>query len=87
MPYIEPDARKRLGNGGQPLTMGELTYVLTRAVNDYLHRRCTTGHRCGFQDAGEALGALEATKFELVRRRLAPYEELKRAENGDVYCP
>ena len=38
-----------------------------------------------FQDLNELIGALECAKQELYRRVVAPYEEDKIEENGDVY--
>jgi hypothetical protein len=81
MPYIEPDARKRIDGGGAPETSGELNYAVTRLVDSYLVAR--GGLR--YANLNEALGVLECAKLELYRRLAAPYEEAKKDETGDVY--
>ena len=60
---------------------GELTYLLFTECLKYLHRE---GVRESFAHYAEVLGALEATKLELYRRHVAPYEDKKLKENGDV---
>ena len=37
-----------------------------------------------YATANKILGVLEAVKLEFYRRHVAPYEELKRLENGDL---
>jgi hypothetical protein len=37
-----------------------------------------------YQHFNDVLGALEGAKLELYRRRIAPYEDTKIVENGDV---
>jgi hypothetical protein len=81
MPYIATEARARLEQGGVPESPGELNYVITRAVDDYLVRK--GGVR--YSDLNEVIGALECAKLELYRRLAAPYEDRKRDEAGDVY--
>lgn len=75
MPYIPKQDR----NAEKALTIGKLTYHLTMLCVDYL------GGRYAFADLAEILGALEATKLELYRRVVVPYENAKLAESGDVY--
>lgn len=80
MPYIEKPLRHRLDIGNtHPMNAGELTYVLTRMILDY------ASGNISFQVYAEILGALEATKLELYRRVIAPYEDSKKETNGDVY--
>lgn len=81
MPYIPPEARTRLENGGVPETAGELNYALTRLVDDYVIRK--GGVR--YAHLNEVVGALECAKLELYRRVAAPYEDTKCDESGDVY--
>jgi hypothetical protein len=59
---------------------GELNYVLTTIVAAYITKQGTR-----YSAINDAVGALECAKLELYRRVAAPYEEIKRAENGDVY--
>lgn len=37
-----------------------------------------------FKDMVEIIGALEATKLEIYRRLIGPYEDTKLKKNGDV---
>lgn len=74
MPYIPPHRR-----GLKPANVGELTYQLTKCCTNFLD-----GARA-FNKFGEILAALEATKLEFYRRAVAPYEDGKCAENGDVF--
>ena len=59
---------------------GEMNYVITMLVRTYIER-----HGLCYQTLNDVVGALEGCKFELYRRVLAPYEDLKIKENGDVY--
>ena len=81
MPYIT-QVRKRalLIENDTPRTSGELNYVLTMVVQDYV-----MSHGLEYRTINDALGALEGAKHEFYRRVALPYEEVKRATNGDVY--
>lgn len=79
MPYIEAHRRGPLDAGDKPRTPGELHYVLTTLVAEYL------GPHARYSGLNEAIGVLECVKQELYRRILAPYEDRKRVENGEVY--
>lgn len=81
MPYLTPERRAELDEGFTPHSTGDLTYVLTREADRFL---CSREER--FDAYAQVLAALEATKLELYRRRIVPYEEQKLAENGDVYA-
>ena len=86
MPYIDQPSRARLANGEPPATAGELNYAITTLVRDYLTRTPEGApKRPRYADYNEALGVLEAAKLELYRRMVAPYEDTKIAESGDVY--
>ncbi len=81
MPYVEPTDRARLDAGGPAESAGELNYLISRLIDAYLAR--ADGVR--YARLNEAVGALECAKLELYRRIAAPYEDAKRAQNGDVY--
>ena len=81
MPYIVNDERGLLDRGLPVETAGQLNYVLTRTVWRFLKRK----GQPRYQDFNDAIGALEGAKLELYRRMVAPYEDLKIEENGDVY--
>jgi hypothetical protein len=62
-----------------PRTEGELNYMITLLVTLYL------GPKPNYVKHNSAIGALECAKLELYRRKVAPYEDTKILENGDVY--
>lgn len=74
MPYIEQSRR-----GALPKTPGELNFAITKMILDYL------GSDPGYSIFNEVVGVLECTKLELYRHKIAPYEDKKKTENGDVY--
>lgn len=78
MPYIKVSERARAFI--KPMTPGELNYKLSVVVDEYLKER-----EPAYAHISEVIGALECAKLELYRRIAAPYEDGKRAENGDVY--
>ncbi len=80
MPYVKQNDRKRLDAGGSPKTPGELNYKITRLVDEYL-----TAEELSYARLNEVVGVLECAKLELYRRATAPYEDIKIAEEGDVY--
>ena len=79
MPYVKKSVRKELLTR-EPKTSGELNYVITKKVLDYLKWK---GY-C-YDNFNEVIGALECAKIELYRRKIAKYEDVKIEENGDVY--
>ena len=81
MPYISPEDRVRLVQGGVPQDAGELNFAITSLIDTYLRGR--GGVR--YLHLNEVIGVLECAKLELYRRIAAPYEDRKIAENGDVY--
>jgi hypothetical protein len=78
MPYIKKefreDARRR------PRDPGELNFAITSIIDEFL-----TGCGLSYNALNAAVGVLECAKLELYRRLAAPYEEIKKAQNGDVY--
>ncbi len=81
MPYIDAEARNRLDNGGEPKTPGELNYMITRLIDEFLIQK----GEIRYTHLNEVIGALECAKLELYRRVAAPYEDRKLREAGDVY--
>ena len=80
MPYIEESSKQYLNTYGMPRTTGELNYKITMLLKEYLH-----GYGKSYSTINDILGALEGAKLEFVRRIVNPYEDVKRAENGDCY--
>lgn len=76
MPYIS-NRLEVMDNG--PMTAGELNFVLTREILDFI------GEDYRYDNINEVIGVLECCKMELYRRIAAPYEDKKKEENGDVY--
>lgn len=82
MPYIKEVDRlalivpQQLGS----LLPGELNYLITGQCMEYWR----TSEK-NYRVINDILGALEGAKLEFYRRVAVPYEERKRAENGDVY--
>lgn len=81
MPYIPHERRNQITRqGSAAVTPGELNYAITTLLTNYLS---VLG--VDYTHINDALGALEGAKLEFYRRVVAPYEEGKRAQNGDVY--
>ena len=82
MPYIPPDRRHELRPACEPaIGPGELNYQITSLIRQYLDSRWKVDYRA----LNDVLGALEGAKAEFYRRVVVPFEEEKRAANGDVY--
>lgn len=87
MPYVDAEARQRLSQGGWkpalrvvPQTKGELNYVLTKIVLEYVAE-----HGTSYAVLSDARAALNDASSEFYRRMMAPYEDQKIIDNGDVY--
>jgi hypothetical protein len=81
MPYITPGRRQDLGlmlNPAVEANAGDLTYLFYRLALDSL----PPGY--SYADLHRVIGAMEAAKLEFYRRIVAPYEDVKIQENGDV---
>ena len=83
MPYIPLDRRRILWNGEPPHNIGDLNYLITSEILDYLG--ISDGRQPNYTDYNEVMGVLECAKQELYRRMIAPFEDKKCKENGDVY--
>jgi len=78
MPYIMKEDRSRAKTA--PESPGELNFAITAILDSYL-----SFHGLKYITINDAIGVLECAKLELYRRLAAPYEEIKRAQNGEVY--
>lgn len=78
MPYIPSEDRFHAISN--PKTMGELNYKITCEINDFLEEQGLS-----YDNINGVVGVLENVKMELTRRLTSPYEDIKIAENGDVY--
>lgn len=79
MPYIPYKRRLDFAYPSTPDTAGELNFLITQLVLEYL------GEDYNYDAINSAVGALECAKLELYRRVAVPYEDQKISENGDVY--
>ena len=82
MPYIKREKRLLFDaalSGCMPRELGDLTYCIYILCVDFLHR--THGK---YADLASVVGALSCATQELYRRQVAPYEDCKIMENGDV---
>ena len=81
MPYISKEDRDLAARSDfKPIDVGTLNYLITKLITSYL---TVVGRSYGTYNA--ALGVLECAKQELYRRMVAPHEDLKKQQNGDVY--
>lgn len=80
MPYVKQHRRTELLRGSIPENAGDLAFLLTAVINRFLRH-----HPEQFERYAQAMAGLEATKLELYRRHIGPYENEKLEENGDVY--
>lgn len=59
---------------------GELNYLISSIIREYINAK---GLR--YATLNDVIGVLDSAKMEFYRRVVAPYEEEKMKENGDVY--
>jgi uncharacterized protein DUF6899/ribosomal L7/L12-like protein len=90
MPYVLPSTREMLEPivGGiseavDKVPPGVLNYIITEAC--LLWVRARNDGKLDYDTLNSAIGVLECAKLELYRRMVAPYEDEKIAENGDVF--
>lgn len=80
MPYVTQDRRDRLMSGFPGENAGELNFKITVLINNYCRHKGLK-----YQTMNDVVGALDSAKAEFQRRVVAPYEDLKIQQNGDVY--
>ncbi len=80
MPYINAGIRESLDGGRKATQPGELNYQISKLCSEYLGM---TG--ISYTHLNAVIGVLESAKMEIYRRIVAPYEEIKRGEHGEVY--
>lgn len=79
MPYLKQKDRDVLTTRA-PITAGELNYCITLMITEYVRNKGLS-----YQTINDIVGALDGAKVEFQRRVVAPYEDIKIQENGDVY--
>ena len=83
MPYLKEEDKKELGLKvyfARKSVPGELNYIFTEVIKKYIERNGES-----YQSYNDCIGALEACKLELYRRKVSDYEDKKIKENGDVF--
>jgi len=81
MPYIVQALRKAIENGEKvPLSSSLLNYQITKLCREYIGVRGLS-----YGTISDVTGVLENVKLEFYRRVVTPYEDMKIADNGDVY--
>lgn len=84
MPYIKQEDRKYfrefLKNIPYIPSGGFLNYVITKIC-----LKCIKDNGESYKTYNDVVGALECCRQELYRRKIAPHEDIKIKENGDVY--
>ncbi len=87
MPYVkqairqtfEPElSRIRLLLDGGSMQPGDLNYVITAIVKTYL------GQTPNYTRYNAVIGVLECAKLEVYRKWIAPFEDVKAMENGEI---
>jgi hypothetical protein len=78
MPYIPEKDRDHAEH--EPQTSGELNFAFTKLIDQFVH-----DHGLRYATFNTVIGALEGAKLEFYRRVVAPYENIKIQQNGDVY--
>lgn len=58
---------------------GDLNFAISIMIKDYINRK-----GLNYQHINDIIGALEGAKAEFQRRVVAPYEDKKIIENGDL---
>lgn len=84
MPYINQNDRKRIVYNGKIYvdaikTAGELQYAIAVMIKDFIKRK-----GLNYQNCNDIMGAITGAGKEFYRRVVAPYEDLKIKDNGDV---
>ena len=95
MPYITQEQRAKWDQFLAPIiahmreqefneqhfpSVGELNYLMTRLAIEY-----TNVVGSSYTTFNSVIGAFECAKQEYYRRSVAPYEDQKIKQNGDVY--
>lgn len=83
MPYINKELRPYYDdflNGLDIPGPGQLNYLITKLMQRYLDQ----DGGVSYSGINDVVGALESAKAEFQRRVVAPYEDKKIKENGDL---
>lgn len=79
MPYIPSTARENLKVNVPSNSPGTLNYTITKLCHNYIIQQGLS-----YAIVNEVIGVLECAKLELYRIVIAPYENKKQKENGNI---
>jgi hypothetical protein len=79
MPYIPQSEKQHVDQDNLITTAGQFNYALNQLVSIYIEQ-----NGFNYQTSNDIIGAMECAKLELYRRLVAPYEDKKILQNGDV---
>jgi hypothetical protein len=80
MPHMTDEAKRQIDLGVFPVNGAELNYTFTKAIIEYLR----TKGLC-YATISDIKGALLGALSEFDNQVVDSYEQLKAAENGNVY--
>lgn len=81
MPYLTNERIVACDKPGHiPESSGELNYMVTSLIIKYVKE-----HGESYSVFNDVTGALTSANAEFYRRVVAPYEDMKKEVNGDVY--
>ena len=85
MPYIKQINRPSINEHAIAIVnniddVGELNFAITTLVSEYVRRRPLS-----YAVLNEVMGVFASAQAEFYRRVVAPYEDKKCKDNGDVY--
>ena len=85
MPYVQEDIRVDIELGMAPQSVGQLTYALTIPIRNYLrYIQSLPVGSLRYEHLADVVAALDNCKSEFYRQVIAPYEDTKITENGDI---
>lgn len=86
MPYIKQNDRSDLNQmplcAITPANGGELQWIIAELIHAYISEK-----GLNYQHCQDMLGALAGAQAEFYREVVAPYEDIKKRDNGAVYNP
>jgi hypothetical protein len=86
MPYIKPIDRHEINKlrlaAITPQNGGELQWIIAELIHAYILEK-----GLNYQHCQDMMGALAGAQAEFYREVVAPYENIKKRDNGIVYLP
>ena len=79
MPYNKQEERNQLDTEQYPVNAGELNYCIHILLERYIKQKGES-----YQVYNDIQGVLRCVADELARRRIGPFEDKKKEENGDI---